>query len=151
MHLCSFSICITTLTKFCRIYTSPAPPSLHSLFVTRSSSAAVAGIVWPAGLCTYISIFTFFCCHFNDTPPLRLCPSACPYSFSSSFNFNFGHSSLEITLLLWFKVLSALSGWRTPRIRDASNVYTPCATSTTSWPEVIAVVVVFYCVYLAAK
>lgn len=48
-------------------------------------------------------------------------------------------------------MLSALSGWRTPRIRDASNVYTPCATPTTSWPEVIAVVVVFYCVYLAAK
>lgn len=47
-------------------------------------------------------------------------------------------------------MLSARSGWRTPRIRDASNVYTPCATPTTVWPEVIAVVV-FYCVYLAAK
>lgn len=133
---------------------SPLPsPSTHPLFLTRSSSAAV----WPAGLCTYISIFTFFCCHSNDTwssltpppatPPTR---SARPYSLSSSFKFNFGQSSLKITLLLWFKVLSALSDWRTPRIRDASNVYTPCATPTTVWPEVIAVVV-FYCVYLAAK
>lgn len=127
----------------------PSPLLPHPLFLTRSSSAAV----WPAGLCTYISIFTFFCCHSNDTWSSLIPPSARsdrPYSLSSSFKFNFGQSSLKITLLLWFKVLSALSVWRTPRIRDASNVYTPCATPTTVWPEVIAVVV-FYCVYLAAK
>lgn len=70
MHLCSFSICITKLTKC-----SPpiATPPLYCLLLTRSSSAAV----WPTGLCTYISIFTFFCCHSNDTwssltPPLPL-------------------------------------------------------------------------------